>query len=68
MSVQQNHLTALHSASREGHAEVVGVLLAAMATVNTQVKVSSTLYALYRLESLLFGQPAMRVTKEWWNC
>ena len=46
VSMQQNHWTALHSASSKGHAEVVGVLLAAKATVNTQDKVSSTLYAL----------------------
>ena len=42
-SFQQNHWTALHIASSEGHAEVVGVLLAAKATVNIQDKVSSTL-------------------------
>ena len=46
--IQQKHWTALHSASNNGHAEVVGVLLAAKATVNTQDKVSSTLSALSR--------------------
>ena len=32
-------MTALHVASRNGHDEIVGVLLAAKATVNTQEKV-----------------------------
>ena len=84
--MQQNHWTTLHSASSNGHTEVVEVLLAAKATVNTQNKVSSTLYALsrhmtcfdwccvfngdslYRLDSLLFGQPVSMVTRKWWNC
>ena len=87
MSIKQNHLTALHVASSKGRAEVVGVLLAAKATVNTQLKVSSALCirtvqthdmldwccvfhgdSLYRLESLLFGQPVSVVTRKWWNC
>ena len=36
----QNNVTALHAASNNGHDEVVRVLLAAKATVNTQSKVS----------------------------
>ncbi len=36
----QNNVTALHIASNNGHDEVVRVLLAAKATVNTQDKVS----------------------------
>ena len=44
--IQQNHVSALHLASQNGHDEVVRVLLAAKATVNTQTKVSSTLYSL----------------------
>ena len=36
----QNNVTALHVACQNGHDEVVRVLLAAKATVNTQDKVS----------------------------
>ena len=36
----QDNVTALHAASSNGHDEVVRVLLAAKATVNTQDKVS----------------------------
>ncbi len=36
----QDNVTALHAASNNGHDEVVRVLLAAKATVNTQDKVS----------------------------
>ena len=36
----QDNRTALHAASSNGHDEVVRVLLAAKATVNTQSKVS----------------------------
>ena len=36
----QDHATALHLASSNGHDEVVEVLLAAKATVNTQTVVS----------------------------
>ncbi len=36
----QDNQTALHTASYNGHDEVVRVLLAAKATVNTQTKVS----------------------------
>ena len=39
-------MTTLHLASLNGHDEVVRVLLAAKATVDTKTKVSSTLYAL----------------------
>ncbi len=38
--IQQNNWTALYVASNNGHYEVVRVLLAAKATVNTQTKVS----------------------------
>ncbi len=40
MYIQQDNVTALHWASNKGHDEVVRVLLAAKATVNTQNKVS----------------------------
>ena len=40
MSIHQSQRTALHWASENGHNEVVRVLLAAKATVNTQDKVS----------------------------
>ncbi len=40
MYIQQDNRTALHIASQQGHDEVVRVLLAAKATVNTQDKVS----------------------------
>ena len=39
ISVPQNGATALYWASRNGHDEIVRVLLAAKATVNTQTKV-----------------------------
>ena len=40
MSTQQDEETALHLACKKGYTEVVKVLLAAKATVNTQNKVS----------------------------
>ncbi len=40
MYLQQDNQTALYQASSSGHDEVVRVLLAAKATVNTQSKVS----------------------------
>ena len=60
--MKQNHWTALHIASVYGHAEVVEVLLAAKATVNTQNKVSSTLYALFRHMTCLIGVVRSMVT------
>ena len=61
-SFQQNHWTALHIASNKGHAEVVEVLLAAKATVNTEDKVSSTLYAMSRHMTCLIGVVCSMVT------
>ena len=62
--LKQNHRTALHVASSKGHADVVDILLAAKATVNTQDKVSSTLYALSRHMTCLIGVVCSIVTHD----
>ena len=43
-NLQQYNQTALHLASKNGHSEVVRVLLEAKASVNTQTKVSYVVY------------------------
>ena len=58
--IQQDLYTVLHWACKKGHAEVVGVLLAAKATVNTQNKVSLSIDNAYHICTF-----KVRITAEW---